>query len=90
MDSIKDIIHDVIGQMAKAQGHQGGDINGIWQRISGGKGSSAVALKNGALTVHVDSAMRMVKLNLRREQSLDGMKKEFPAVERIYFKVGKL
>ena len=82
MDSIKDIIHDVIGQMSKAQGPKGVDINGTWQRISGGAGSSAVALKEGTLTVHVDSAMRMVRLNSRKEELLEGMKKEFPAVTR--------
>lgn len=90
MDLIKDIIPNVIGQMAKLKPAQGVDIGQAWERASGFKGSRAVDLKEGTLIVHVDSSLRAVKLNFKKDILLMEMQKHFPKIKQIYLKVAKV
>ncbi len=90
MDSIKDIIPSVIGEMSKFKPQEGMNIGQAWERISGGKGSRAVDLKDGTLFVHVDSSLRAVKLNLNKEILLGEMQRHFPKIKQIYLKVAKV
>jgi hypothetical protein len=90
MDPIKNILPAVMGSMSVREGISSVNIGQAWTRISGGKGSRVADLKDGCLTVHVDSTMRMVNLNLNREDILQQLNKDFPSVKKIYFKVGKV
>jgi hypothetical protein len=90
MDAIKDIIPTVIGKISQHIPDTKKDIHAVWSRLAGGQGSRITNLKSGTLTVHVDSAMRMVKLNGRREEFLTDLQKDFPMIKTIYFKVAKI
>ncbi len=87
MDTIKDIVAQVMGKMASGQGASIQDIQEAWGRISKDSASRATALKDGCLTVSADSSLRLVKLNLNREALLKDMQKDFPTITRIHFKV---
>ena len=90
MDSIKNILPTVIGQMSSKEALASQDIQALWGRMCGKIGSRAVDLKDGCLTVHVDSPMRMVKLNLNKEDLIAQLNKQFPSIKRIHFKVAKI
>jgi len=88
MDSIKNIVSGVIGQLSSGKGGSSQDIQEAWTRISKDKGSSVTDFKNGCLTISADSSMRLVRLNLNREELLKELRKEFPSIVKINFKVG--
>ncbi len=90
MDNIKDIISTVIGSMSSLQAESKGDIAAVWQRLCPGPGTRVVSLKEGTLTVHVDSAMRMVKINGKKEMFLEALQKHSATIERIHLKVAKV
>ena len=69
MNTIKDLIPGVIGDLAKKR-PQETDIVALWQRISGNnKGSRVAEIKNGNLTVMVDSSARKMQLFRKRQDS---------------------
>ena len=88
MDSIKDIISNVIGKMSSGTGGNFADIQNTWVKISKDKGSRITDFKDGCVTVNADSSMRLVKLNLNREILLKELQKSFPSIVKISFKVG--
>ena len=90
MDSIKDIISNVIGKMSSGTGGSFADIQAAWMRISKDNGSRIADFKNGCLTINADSSMRLVKFNLNREILLKELQKEFPSIIKISFKVGSI
>jgi hypothetical protein len=90
MDPIKNILSSVMGRMSAREGVSSVDIGQLWTRISGGKGSRIADLKEGCLTIYVDSTMRMVNLNLNREDLLQQLNKDFPSIKKLYFRVGKV
>ena len=90
LSPIKDVIPAVIGEMAKRQ-PQEADIASLWQRISGSKnGTRAAGIKNGALTVMVDSSARKMQLFRRQKELLEEMQNKIPTIKNIYFKVGSV
>lgn len=88
MDSIKNIVSNVIGRMSSSTGGSFADIQTAWTRISKDKDSRIADFKDGCVTIHADSSMRLVKLNLNREILLKDLQKEFPSIIKINFKVG--
>jgi hypothetical protein len=90
MYPIKNILPSVIGRMSEREGISPANIAEAWGRISGGKGSRVADMKDGCLTVYADSTMRIVNLNLHREDILQQLNKDFPSIKKIYFKVGKV
>ena len=89
MDSIKNIVADVIGQMSSGKGGAFADIQAAWGRISKDQGSRVSDFKDGCLTICADSSLRLVRLNLNRENFLKELHREFPSIVKINFKVGK-
>lgn len=90
MNAIKEVIPLVIGDLAKKR-PQEMDIALLWQRISGNmKGSRAVEIKNGTLTVMVDSSVRKMHLFRKKEELLEQIQNKVPAIKNIYFKVGSV
>jgi predicted nucleic acid-binding Zn ribbon protein len=90
MDNMKDLVHGVIGELAKKR-PQEVDIVVLWQRISGNaKGSRVAEIKNGTLTILVDSSARKITLFRKREELLQEIQSKVPAIKTIYFKVGSV
>jgi len=87
MDPIKDIVSNVIGRMSSSPGAAFQGIQAEWERISKDRGSRVAAFKDGCVTIHADSSMRLVKLNLNRDALLKELQKEFPSIVKINFKV---
>jgi len=74
--------------MSSSKGGSLQDIQAAWERISKDTGSRISDFKDGYLTISADSSMRLVKLNLNRENLLKELQKEFPLIVKIGFKVG--
>jgi hypothetical protein len=90
MNTIKDVIPSVIGDLAKKK-PQETDISLLWHRISGSsKGSRALEMKNGTLTIVVDSSVRKMHLFRKKETLLEELQNKVPAIKNIYFKVGQV
>ena len=87
MDSIKNIVSEVIGRMSSGRGGAFADIQAVWERISKDQGSRVTDFKDGCVTINADSSMRLVRLNLNRESLLKELQKEFPMIVKINFKV---
>ena len=88
--NVKDILPGVIGEMAKRR-PQEVDISLLWQRISGNvKGSRVAELKEGNLTVMVDSSVRKMHLFRKKEDLLQELQSKVPTIKNIYFKVGSV
>ena len=88
MDSIKNIVSGVMGQMSSGKGGHFKDIQAAWEKISKDQGSRVADFKEGCITINADSSMRLVRLNLNRESLLKELQKEFPSIVKINFKVG--
>jgi len=90
MDNIKDLLPGVIGELAKKR-PQEVDIASLWQRISGNvKGSRVAEIKNGTLTIIVDSSARKMHLYRQRDELLEQIQTKVPMIKNIYFKVGSV
>ena len=90
MNNIKDLIPGVIGDLAKKQPQQV-DLAALWQRICGNaKGSKIYEIKNGHLTVMVDSSARKMQLFRKRQELLEELQNKVPTIKTIYFKVGSV
>ncbi len=90
MDTIKNIVAEVIGRMSSQQGASFQNIQQAWMRISGDKASRVADFKDGCVTVYADTSMRMVRLNLNRQSLLQQLNQEFPSIKKICFKVGHI
>lgn len=92
MDSIRDIIPQVIENLALKKPNSKRNINEVWKIIAGDQAdhSAVKDFQRGFLKVHVDSSARMFQLNLRKEDLVDDLKKEIPDLKDIIFKVGKI
>ena len=88
MDNIKNIVSQVIGQMSSSRGGSFQDIQEVWVKVSKDQGSRVTDFKDGCLTISANSSMRLFRLNLNREDLLKELKKEFPLIKKINFKVG--
>ncbi|MBI3601814.1 MAG: DUF721 domain-containing protein [Candidatus Omnitrophica bacterium] len=90
MNTIKNIIPVVIGEMAKKR-PQEIDLSQLWGRIAGSpKGSRAAQMKEGRLTVLVDSSARKMQLFRKKDQLLEQLQNKIPTIKTIYFKVGSV
>ena len=90
MKNIKDLIPAVIEELALKRPQQV-DVVSLWQRISGGgKGSRIQEIKNGNLTVVVDSSARKMHFFRKRQELLEEIQNKVPTIKSIYFKVGSV
>ena len=93
MDNIKDVVHQVIGQLAGKQANSNDDIQNIWPRVLSKQElphARLVSFKEGTLVVYVDSPAWLFQMNLRKGKILDLLKESIPDVKRISFRVGKV
>lgn len=90
MESIKNIIPQVIKPLSSGNGGQA-SVADLWHRLYGPeKTTSVVEFKDGCLTVHVDCSARLVKLNLNKTLYLEELSRKNPDIKNIRFKVGKI
>lgn len=93
MDNIKDIIKDVIGQIAEKNVSQLTEVSDCWMRTVSPKEAKhccVSGLKDGTLYVTVDSSMWLFQIKRQQKKLLQKMKHKFEEIEKIYFKIGKL
>ena len=89
MEPIKNIVSGVMGRMSSGNGGTFQDIQASWVKISKDQGSRIADFKDGCVTVSAKTSLRLVRLNLNRESLLKELRKEFPSIMKINFKVGQ-
>ncbi len=92
MDSIKDIIPQVIEKMARQRGGEQGALEQAWQGILGEQELKHVRLggqRNGNLLVSVDSPARLYHLRMRKSKILRQLREKIPEIKDITFKVSE-
>ena len=93
MESIKDIIPQVIEQLTIRKPDDQNKIQRIWQNIIDAKmaqHSMLLDFSDGILTVAVDSSVRLYQMNLNKKRILEQLQDEIPDIKNIKFKIGKV
>ena len=90
MEPIKNIVSGIIGRMSSGNGGAFGDIQALWVKISKEKESRITDFKDGCVTISAKDSLRLVRLNLNRESLLKELRKEFPSITKINFRVEKI
>ena len=93
MESIKDIIPQVIEQLTIRKPDDQNKIQRIWQNIIDAKMAQHSMLSDfsdGILTVAVDSSVRLYQMNLNKKKILEQLQDEIPDIKNIKFKIGKV
>jgi predicted nucleic acid-binding Zn ribbon protein len=88
MDNIKNIVSQVMGRMSGGAGGPFADVQSVWAKVAREPHSRVTEFKDGCVVINADSSMRLVRLNLNRESLLRELRKEFPSIVKISFKVG--
>ena len=90
MQSIKDIIGNVLGDLSGHQHAAQPDWETAWQRLGSlAKGSKPISYKNNCLTVLIDTPQRRIVLEANKTLILSTLK-GVGEITRIYYKVGKV
>jgi predicted nucleic acid-binding Zn ribbon protein len=93
MDNIKDIVNDVIGKISKEKPGAGDKLQRIWHNLLGKKElqhTNLVGVKDGQLSVYVDSSAWLYQMNIRKHKILERLQEEIPDIKGIRFKLGKV
>ncbi len=93
MNTIKDIIPQVIEQLSLRQPDSQMKIQRLWQNIIDERMFSHSTLENftqGVLTICVDSSAWLFQMNLNKRRILERLQEEMPEVKNIKFKIGKV
>ena len=92
MESIRDIIPQVIENLASKKPHVNRNIHEVWKMAARehAEHSAVKDLQRGMLRVNVDSSARMFQLSTFKGELLKILKKEIPELADIIFKVGKI
>jgi hypothetical protein len=91
MDSIRDIIPQVIENLSGKKPNCARNIHDIWKMVAkdGSLHSGVVDFKKGILRINVDSSAWLYQLNLQKTAFLKDLKIELPEITDIIYKVGK-
>ncbi len=93
MDEIKDIIQQVIGQIASKKSFSTKSIQDIWEKTLEAKELSHVRLVNfedGKLLVFVDSSAWLFQMSIKKRKILSKLNEGHGEIKNIIFKVGKV
>ena len=93
MHNIKDVLNDVIGQLALRRPDASKRIEHAWNKYTDEKEkkhTSLVSLSAGKLIVHVDSPAWLYQMNTKKKTLLERLQKEIATVKDISFRVGKI
>lgn len=90
MDSIKNIIPQVVEKMAQQRAEGQVTLERIWERLFEKQELQhikLVGIREGNLYASVDSPTRLYHLRLRKTKILEEIRKEIPEIQDIIFKV---
>jgi predicted nucleic acid-binding Zn ribbon protein len=93
MDVIKDVIHDVIGNIAEKNPAKHKKIDRIWLNVleeAERKHTNFQGIKEGNISVLVDSPAWLYEMRIKKFKILQRLQEELPDIKNIYFKIGKL
>lgn len=93
MDNIKDILNQVVGQLAGRQRIPSEKVERILQNILEKqelKHIKFVGQKEGNFLIHVDSPTWLYQMNMKKNRILERLKDEISEVKTISFKIGKV
>ncbi|MDP8211912.1 MAG: DciA family protein [Candidatus Zapsychrus exili] len=93
MDNIKDIIHQVIGDIEQKRPDNENKVEGVWRNILNEKerdSTQIVGVRDGKLLVNVNSAAWLYNLKIRRYRILLRLQEEIPEIKNIIFRIGKV
>ena len=93
MDSIKDIIPQVIEKISHKKPQEQIEIQRVWQNIIEKKAAEHTAisgLKGGELMVSVDSSAWLFQMNAIKHKLLKSLRELEPGIQQISFKIGKV
>ena len=92
MESIRDIIPQVIENLSLKKPNSKRDIQDVWRTVAGEQAEYCAVkdFQKGMLKVYVDSSARMFDLSTRKNDLIKNFKKEIPDLQDIIFKVGKI
>jgi hypothetical protein len=93
VDNIKEIVHQVVGDIAKKSVSRAKTVEDVWVRALEIEEMKHVRLdgeKEGCLFACVDSPAWMYQMSLRKKKILDFIQKDIPGVKKISFKIGKV
>jgi len=92
MDSIKDIIPQVVEKMARQRAGEQGALEQAWQDVLEKHDLKHVRLvgpRDGNLLVSVDSPARAYHLRMRKARILKQLQEKIPGIKDITFKVSE-
>ena len=96
MDSIKDIIPQVVEKMVRWRSQRSGGhdtLEQVWQNVLEKqelRHTRLIGPRDGKLFVSVDSPARLYHLRMRKTKILKQVQKEIPEIQDIIFKVGAI
>lgn len=93
MDSIKDIVPQVVKNISEQKPNAHDDVLGAWQRSVDKKTfdhTRVIGIKNGKLLVFTDSPVRLFDLTLQRAKILKQIQEKIPELQEIAFKIGRV
>jgi predicted nucleic acid-binding Zn ribbon protein len=92
MDSIRDIIPQVIENLSGKRPNSARNIHEVWKIVvkEGAQHSTVTDFKKGVLRINVDSSAWLYQLNMHKAAFLKGLKSELPEITDIVYKVGKI
>lgn len=92
MESIKDILPQVIDSLNSGKPENAARINKLWSSVLEPKAvrhAKPAGFKKGILTINVDSPVWLFQLNFKRQQILENLQKEFKDLTAIKFRIGR-
>ncbi|MDP2940454.1 MAG: DUF721 domain-containing protein [Candidatus Omnitrophota bacterium] len=93
MESIKDILPNVIENLSEGKPGVFQKIHKLWPQILQPKilkHARPAGFKKGQLTINVDSPVWLFHLNFKRQEILAALQKEFNDLTTIKFRIGSI
>jgi len=91
MDSIKDVIKDVIGKISQKNSNFTNNIEEIFKgtiKENEGKHCSVSGYKDGILIIVVESTTWLYEIKKKQHTILKKLKEKIPDIESIKFRIG--
>lgn len=93
MDNIKDVVNKVIGGIADKRPDVHNKLDAVWKNLlteQERKHAKLNGIKEGVLSVSVDSPAWLYQLRTRQAKILKQLKEDIPDVKSIRFKIGSI
>ncbi|GEM_PF-484291 len=93
VDTIKDVIHQVMAGMSVGRPDVQTKIQGSWKKIFSERDRrhiNLIGFEKGELVVNVDSPAWLFQMNTHKKKTLEALHQDVPEVTGIRFKIGKV